>query len=297
MIYDCIVVGSGCAGLTTALNLARSGRSVLVLESDSFGGQIAFAPKVENFPTIQEISGADFSERLCDQVLSHGAEIDLGKVQKIVKRGEKDFIVVSEYGQYQCRSVVLATGAKHRHLGFEKEKRFEGKGVGYCAVCDGAFYQGKSVCVLGDGNSALQYALYLANICPRVTIVTLFDRFFGDNQLVKRVLEASNIDWLKNKNTVDFLGEEKFEGLIFADGSELKCSAVFIAIGQIPDNKAFEELIELDKNGYIVAQDNCKTAVLGVYAAGDCRTKQLRQLTTAAADGATCAFNVNQYLG
>ena len=143
MKYDCIVVGSGCAGLTTALNLARSGRKTLVLESDTFGGQIAFAPKVENFPTIQEISGADFSEKLCDQVLAHGAEIDLGKVQKVIKRGEKDFVVVSDYGQYECRSVVLATGAKHRHLGFEKERRFEGKGVGFCAVCDGAFTQAK----------------------------------------------------------------------------------------------------------------------------------------------------------
>lgn len=295
MDYDVIVVGSGCAGLTAALNLARSGKKVLVLEGNSFGGQIAFSPKVENFPSLQEISGAAFADNLLSQALSHGVDADLEKVEKVIP--QKDgFVVVGEYAEHTAKAVVLATGVEHKHLPVKKAELFEGKGVGYCAVCDGSFYAGKEVAVLGDGNSALQYALYLTHICPKVTIVTLFDRFFGDDELVKRLHKSANITWLKNKNTVDFLGEEHFEGLCFDDGTQLKTDAVFIAIGLVPHNEAFKDLVELDKDGYIVAQEDCKTNVRGIYAAGDCRTKKVRQLTTASADGAVCAFELSEYL-
>ena len=298
-MYDLIVIGGGPAGLTAALYAARAGKSVLMLESNAFGGQIATAPKVENYPSYQEISGAELAENMFNQAVSHGVEFDMGTAT-VARTADGNFKVTTEYGEYECRAVVLATGVSHKNLGLDNEAKLYGKGVCYCAVCDGTFYKDRPVCVVGDGNSAAQYALYLADICSEVRLLTLFDRLFCDKELTDRIVADKRIEWIRNVSVCDILGEDKVQGIAFRDNdgavTYMDTDAVFVAIGQVPNNQPFAELVNLDAKGYITTDDNCATDCPGIFAAGDCRTKLVRQCTTAVGDGAVAGFAAIMYL-
>lgn len=300
--HDIIVVGAGTAGMTAALYALRNGKSVLVLESESMGGQIAFSPKVENFPSHKSVSGAELADMMYDQISELGAEIELEKALSVTKNGEGNFTVKTEYGDHDGRAVIIATGVRHRNIGVDGEEELIGKGVSYCATCDGPFYAGEEVALIGDGNTALQYAVMLSGYCKKVTVCTLFDRFFGEARLVKTLKSKENVEIVHNVSLQKFVtADGKLSALAFkktTDGAGfvLPTRAVFICVGQIPANEAFADLVKLDDKGFIVAEEDCKTGCDGVFAAGDCRTKKVRQLTTAAADGATAAVNACAYI-
>ncbi len=300
-MYDLIVIGAGAAGMTSALYALRNSKTVLVLESESLGGQIANSPRLENYPSIKEISGEQFADNLFEQITAHGAELEIEKVVAIEKLGEGNFKVKTEYNEYSAKSVVIASGVKHKHLRTKSDREdLVGKGVYYCAICDGAFYKGQEVAVIGDANTALQYSLLLASYCKKVYIYTLFDKFFGDKAHVKALLSKDNIEWRPNTSVVDFIGDKELTAIEYkdADGNIKKheLPAVFVAIGQIPDNKAFTNLVDIDQMGYIIADESCKTKTEGVYVAGDCRTKGVRQVATAISDGAVAATNACLYI-
>lgn len=299
-MLDLIIIGAGTAGMTSALYALRSGKSVLILEKENVGGQIAFSPRVENFPSIMQISGSDFSNNLFEQVTELGAEFELEEVLKIEKENNI-FKVTTDYNEYTSKAVVIATGAKHRHINVPGEEELIGNGVSYCAVCDGAFYKGEEVALIGDANTALQYSILLSNYCKKVYVLTLFDKFFGEYNLVETLKKKENVEIHHNLNLKQFIGKDKLEGLVFENTQtkeefRLNVNAVFIAIGQVPDNKAFTNLVDLDKNGYVIADENLETKTPGLFVAGDCRVKKIRQLTTAVSDGATTAINAVSYI-
>ncbi len=300
-MYDIIIIGAGAAGMTSALYALRNGKKVLVLEGESLGGQIATSPRLENFPSIKEISGEAFADNLYEQIDALGAEVEIERAVRIEKKAEGDFLVHTEYGQYEGRSVIIAAGVKHKHLKTKHDREdLVGKGVYYCAVCDGPFYKGQEVALVGDANTALQYALLLSGYCKKVYMYTLFDKFFGDANLVKAVRAKENIEVRPDTSVVDFIGEEELKAIEYTDKDGNLCRqeipAVFVAIGQVPDNGAFANVADLDEAGYIVADENCKTRTPGVFVAGDCRTKAVRQVSTAVSDGAIAATNASLYL-
>ena len=300
-MYDIIIIGAGAAGMTSALYALRNGKKVLVLEGESLGGQIATSPRLENFPSIKEISGEAFADNLYEQIDALGAEVEIERAVRIEKKAEGDFVVHTEYGQYEGRSVIIAAGVKHKHLKTKHDREdLVGKGVYYCAVCDGPFYKGQEVALVGDANTALQYALLLSGYCKKVYMYTLFDKFFGDANLVKAVRAKENIEVRPDTSVVDFIGENELKAIEYTDKDGNLCRqeipAVFVAIGQVPDNGAFANVADLDEAGYIVADENCKTRTPGVFVAGDCRTKAVRQVSTAVSDGAIAATNASLYL-
>jgi len=294
-MYDSIIIGGGPAGLTTALYLLRAGKSVFILEKEAPGGQIAKSPRLENFPSVKSISGLDFSNELFEQVTDLGADFDLENGLKIEKCGE-NFKVITDYGEHEGRTVVLATGCHHRKLGLPREEELTGHGISYCAVCDGAFYKGEDVLLIGDANTALQYAILLSETCTKVTVATLFDHFFADDILVKRMKEIKNIEYFHNLESKEFLGGKELEGVRFQNTETkeekiIPCKGCFIAIGQVPENDAFADLVDLEK-GFIVTDENMQTKTKGIYAVGDCRVKKIRQVITATADGAIAAIAI-----
>ena len=300
-MYDIIIIGAGAAGMTSALYALRNGKKVLVLEGESLGGQIATSPRLENFPSIKEISGEAFADNLYEQIDALGAEVEIERAVRIEKKAEGDFLVHTEYGQYEGRSVIIAAGVKHKHLKTKHDREdLVGKGVYYCAVCDGPFYKGQEVALVGDANTALQYALLLSGYCKKVYMYTLFDKFFGDANLVKAVRAKENIEVRPDTSVVDFIGENELKAIEYTDKDGNLCRqeipAVFVAIGQVPDNGAFANVADLDEAGYIVADENCKTRTPGVFVAGDCRTAFVRQVSTAVSDGAIAATNASLYL-
>lgn len=298
-MYDIIIIGAGMAGMTAALYALRTGRSVLILEAETVGGQIANSPRVENYPTIEAIGGSELSNRLFEQVLALGCEFELERVLHIDKVAERQFVVTTDYGTHLGRSIILAGGAKHRPLGLEREQDLVGKGVSYCAVCDGPFFKGEDVALIGGANSALQYALALAGYCNSVHMLVMLDYFMGEQALIQAVQSTPNIHIYMQTVCTRFLGENEVEGVHIRNQQgemDIPVKGVFIAIGQMPDNKAFDNLVQLDRQGYIVADESCRTTTDGVFAAGDCRTKAVRQLTTAAADGAVAAIAACSYL-
>ena len=294
-MYDIVIIGGGPAGLTAALYAARAGKSVMILEANAFGGQIAVAPRVENFPSVNEIAGAELANKMFEQAISHGVEFDMGNAT--VQKTATGFTVATEYGSYDCLAVVLACGVSHKKLGVSGEDK---QGVCYCAVCDGAFYRDKRVCVVGDGNSAAQYALYLAEMCSEVHLLTMFNKLFCDKELVDRIVANDKIIWTKNVTVSEILGEEKVEGVVYRDSdgaiTYADVDAVFVAIGQEPHNEPFASLIKLDEKGYVVAGEDCKTSCDGIFVAGDCRTKSMRQCATAISDGAIAGFSAAMYI-
>lgn len=299
-MFDIIIIGGGMAGMTSALYSLRNNKKVLVIEREAVGGQIAKSPKVENYPTIKQISGTELADQLFDQITLLGAEFTLENVTNIDKKG-KFFTVTTDYAEYESKAVIVATGSKPRQLGIEGEEEFLGNGVYYCAICDGPFYAGKEVVLVGDANSALQYALMLSGYCKKVKMVTLFDKFFGEQSLQDAVQKTNNIEIYHSREALRFEGAEKLECVVFKNkdtGKEEKffVPAVFVAIGQVPDNKVFEKLADLDTNGYLVADEKCLTKTPGLFVAGDCRQKAVRQVTTAMADGAVAAIAACRYI-
>lgn len=297
---DIIVVGGGMAGMTSALYALRNNKTVKIFERESFGGQIAKSPKVENYPTEKSISGLELSDKLFEQISDLGVEFELENVEKIEKVGDK-FKVTTNYNSFESGAVIIATGVTPRMLNIPNEERLLGKGVYYCAICDGPFYAGKDVTLIGDANSALQYALMLANICKSVHICTLFDKFFGEEVLKNAVLNTPNIRVTHNLSAVKFNGEEHLSSVTFKNtqtGEEFDetTDAVFVAIGQVPDNKRFANLVGLDNAGYIIADECCETKTKGLFVIGDCRTKKIRQVATAVSDGAVAGTSASLYI-
>ena len=300
-LYDIIVIGGGASGMSAALYALRSGKSVLLLEKETVGGQIANSPRVENFPSIKEISGLDFSDHLFTQIMDLGAEFELEEVLEVTKGEDNIFTVKTNYSTHSAKAVIIATGVTHRRMNLPKEDDLIGKGISFCAVCDGAFYKGQEVYLIGDANSALQYALLLINYCPKVHMFTLFDRFFGDQVLIDRVKNDEAIEVTHNMNLVEYKGETELTGLVFENTQdksrrEYPTNNVFIAIGQVPHNEVFQNLVDLEK-GYIVTDDNMMTKTEGLFAVGDTRKKDVRQLVTACNDGAIAALAAVRYIG
>ncbi len=293
MMYDLIVVGGGPAGLTAALYARRANKSVLVIEKGSFGGQITLSPKVENIPGFAEISGNGFAEKLVEQVLEQGADMESAEVLSITDGAVKT--VVTDFDTYQCKAVVLATGAKHRLLGVDGEERFLGDGISFCAVCDGAFYRDCTVAVVGGGNSALQEALLLSELAKKVFVIQNLDVLTGEQKLIDQLYQKQNVEILTGHTVKAFQGDNALNGVEIEQASDgkrrvLAIDGVFVAIGLIPQNEAFAPLLALDERGYADADEQCKTRTPGIFVAGDCRKKQIRQVATAVADGAVAAL-------
>ena len=299
-LFDIAVVGSGPAGLTAALYARRAGKSVLVIEKENFGGQITFSPKIENYPTAMAISGAEFAEKLLAQAEAHGTVLEMDNITAMARQGT-EFVLNGEYGQYHAKSVILATGSRHRTLGLAHEAELTGHGVCYCAVCDGAFFKDQDVAVIGGGNTALQDAVFLSEICTSVTIVQNLPELTGDPVLQQKLEKLDNVSVICNAAVDALLGEKQLTGIRILRGEEktpevLAVSGMFVAIGQQPENGPFSSFSALDGNGYLIADECCTTDTEGVFAAGDCRTKQIRQVVTAVADGASAALAACRYL-
>ncbi len=294
-MYDIIIVGAGPAGLTAALYARRAEKSVLVIEKDTFGGQITHSPRVENYPGFLAMSGNEFADKLIEQVVAQGAEIELDRVTGI--DGEAgNFTVHTEGKDYQAKTVIIASGSHHRQLGIAKENEFVGEGISYCAVCDGAFYKGKIVAVIGGGNSALQDAVLLSESCEFVYVVQNLDYLTGESSLQKILESRDNVGIITSSVVKEIKADDKFRGIIIENTktgitTDLDTDGMFVAIGQVPENEPFKEIAALNGYGYIVAGEDCvPEGVCGIFTAGDCRTKAIRQVTTATADGAVAAL-------
>lgn len=299
MLFDIVIIGGGVSGMTSALYALRNGKKVLLIEGEGIGGQIAQSPRVENYPTHKEIAGAKLSEELFDQISALGVEFEFDVIESIEPTG-KHFLVKGEFDTYQTKSVIIANGVKHRKLRLPNEEQLIGHGVYYCAICDGPFFADKEVTLIGDGNTALQYALLLSNICSKVNLVIMFDKFFGDGNLVKAVEERKNIKIIKNSRTVELIGDTELQSIKFekSDKStfEISGTPLFVAIGQVPDNKKFANVADLDKEGYFDSDESTTTKTPGIFVAGDTRKKLVRQVTTATCDGAVAATQACNYL-
>ena len=293
MIYDILIIGGGPAGLTAATYGCRAGKSVLVLEKETFGGQITWSPKVENFPGFVSISGAELGDRFMEQAMEQGAGVELEEAVSVRAEGDVKTVRCVSGAEFRGRSLIIAAGAKPRMLGIEREAELVGSGVCYCAVCDGAFYKGKAVAVNGGGNSALQDALLLSEKCSKVYLIHRRDSFRGEAKLVEALRQRENLEFIMNSSITALLGEDELRGIVVKTGEEsreLPVEGLFVAIGHAPDLGAFGPLIELDGRGYAVSGEDCLTRSPGVFVAGDCRRKTVRQLTTAVADGSAAAL-------
>lgn len=298
-MYDIIIIGGGPAGLTAAVYARRAGKSVLVLEKAALGGQITWSPKVENFPSVMSISGTELGDRMAEQAIAQGADIEFEEVIGIDDLGDRRRVRCEFGAEYEGRAVIIATGAKPRMLGIEREEDLVGSGVGYCAVCDGAFFKNMPVAVYGGGNSALQDALLLSETSSRVYLIHRRDSFRGESTLVDKLKEKDNVEFVLSATITRLIGDEELKGIVVSrNGSEreIKVSGLFVAIGHVPDNEAFASVLTLNNSGYAVTDERCITSTPGVFVAGDCRTKSVRQLTTAVADGATAALAACEWL-
>lgn len=301
-MYDIIVVGGGPAGMTAALYALRNGKRVLVLEKNGFGGQIAYSPKVENYPGSLQLSGSELAERMLDQILAQGAEVELEKAVFVDDRGDHKTVRTEEGGVYDCRALILAPGVKHRLLGLPGEEELIGSGISFCAVCDGDFYRDQTVCVAGGGNSALQEAILLADKCRQVILLQDLPEFTGEKRLQELLFRRPNVRARVNVRITGLALEEgQLVGLETEDritGQPIPevCDGLFVAVGLIPENEAFSGLARLDDFGYFASDESCTTASPGVFVAGDCRSKRVRQVTTANADGAVAAIAACRYI-
>lgn len=298
--YDIIIIGAGTAGLTAAIYGVRSGKSVLLIEEKMYGGQIINTPEVENYPGIESISGASFATNLYHQAKGLGAEYMTARVKKIEDCGSTKKVVTNE-NSYMAGAVIIATGAKNRSLNLPNEKEMIGKGVSYCATCDGMFFRNKDVAVVGGGNTALEDAMFLSNYCSKVYIIHRRDTFRGESHLADTLREKENVEFVLDSVVEQLNGETMLESVQVRNKVQNKTrtipvSGVFIAVGQVPDNGAFSDIVTLDDHGYILAGEDCKTSCEGIFVAGDCRTKTVRQLTTAASDGAVASLAACSYI-
>lgn len=299
-MYDVIVIGGGPAGLTAALYALRANKSVLIIEKGGFGGQITYSPKVENIPGFISLSGNEFAEKLTEQVMEQGADIEIATVTGVKDNGTNK-TVVTDSGDFVGTTVIIATGAKHRLLGLDREEQFVGEGISFCAVCDGAFYKDKTVAVIGGGNSALQEALLLSEGCKKVIMVQNLDRFTGEERLLEQLKAKSNVAFITSAVVNRLIGEKDLEAIEIRhqDSGELSTISIdgmFVAIGLLPQNEPFNNIISLNEYGYADSDEFCLTKTPGVFVAGDCRSKYVRQVTTACADGAVAALAACRYI-
>lgn len=316
MTYDIIIVGAGAAGLTAAIYAVRANKTVLVLEGKTYGGQIISTLRVENYPGMPHVSGADFAKELYNQAVELGAKIEFEEVEKIERldnsvgiqdseapAGNRIFKVTTDEEEYEARAIILATGSTDKKLGLESEERLFGRGVSYCATCDGALHKDEVVAVVGGGNTAFYDALYLADLARKVYVIHRRDEFRADKALVDKVKAKKNVEFVLNAKVEDFIGEDKLERVELSstlDDSKkhgFEVTAAFVAIGRTPTTEKFTNLVELDENGYVISGEDCLTSEEGVFVAGDLREKTLHQLVTATSDGAIAATAAVNYLG
>ena len=301
-MYDIIIAGGGPAGLTAAVYALRAGKTVLVIEKNSFGGQLAFSPKVENIPGFEQISGTEFADQLVEQAMNLGAEMELEKVIAVEKKGDIFAVSTEEGSTFEGKAVILALGVKHRTLGLSGEEELIGNGISFCAVCDGAFYTGQDVAMIGGGNSALQEALLLSEVCNKVTIVQNLAFFTGEQKLAEALAEKPNVEVLFSTVVGEYITENgaltglKLRSEIDGSESRIAVDGAFLAVGLKPENENFAALANLNNWGYFDSAEDCCTATAGVFVAGDCRSKHIRQVVTAAADGAIAAMAACRYL-
>lgn len=297
-MYDIIIIGGGPAGLTAALYACRANKSVLVMEKAAFGGQITYSPKVENIPGFVSLTGNEFADKMVEQILEQGAEVEPCEAFEIKDGDIKT--VVTDSGEFQAKAVIIATGAKHRLPGIEREDNFIGNGISFCAVCDGAFYEGKDVCVLGGGNSALQEALLLSDLANKVYVVQNLEKLTGEAKLADKLYEKSNVEIITSSVITELLGDDELNGVVIkSDSGEsrtLSVDGLFVAIGLIPQNDIFANVLKLNAYGYADVDESCKCDTKGIFVAGDCRSKRIRQVATACADGAIAALAACDYV-
>ena len=301
-MHDIIIVGGGPGGLTAAVYALRAGRSVLVIEKNGFGGQIAYSPKVENIPGTKVISGTEFADQLVEQAMALGADMELENVVKVEADGDVKKVYTEEGSVYEGRALILAVGVKHRMLGLPGEEELVGNGLSFCAVCDGAFYTGQNAAMIGGGNSALQEALLLSDVCSKVTVVQNLPFFTGEKKLADALTARDNVEVYFSTVVTGYQQENgsltglQLQNTETGEKFTVSVSGAFLAVGLIPENEAFAQLSQLDERGYFAVTEDCRTATPGVFVAGDCRAKRIRQVTTAAADGAVAALAACDYL-
>ncbi len=299
-MYDIIIIGAGPAGLTAALYALRANKTVLLIEKATFGGQITFSPKIENYPGFEAVDGNALADSFFEQVTAQGAEFELEEATAIIDNGATK-TVVTDCGEHEAKAVIIATGAKHRMLGAGNEENFAGNGISFCAVCDGAFYKEKTVAVVGGGNTAVQDAIYLSKLAKKVYLVHRRNEFRAEKRVTDGLSACPNIELVLDSVPVECLGDASLSALkvknkFTEEERILPVDGVFVAIGQEPNNAAFRELVDLDPSGFIVADESCRTKNPAVFVAGDCRTKAVRQLVTAGADGGVAAIAACGYI-
>lgn len=301
-MYDIVIIGGGAAGMTAALYARRNGKSALVIEKGGFGGQITYSPRVQNFPGTLSMSGNEFADKMLEQIMAQGADVEVATATEIRDEGAKKTVLTEEGGQYKAKAVVLAAGVKHRMLGLPGETDLVGNGISFCAVCDGEYYRDQTVAVAGGGNSALQEATLLADLCREVVLVQDLDYFTGEKKLAEALLQRPNVRAVTGAvidsiNTADgAIQSLTLRKTATGETKKLDCDGLFVAIGLIPENDAFQNVVPLNEYGYAASGEDCETGTPGVFAAGDCRAKQVRQLTTAVADGAVAALAACRYI-
>lgn len=298
-IYDIIIIGGGPAGLTAAVYGLRAGKKVLVIEKGTFGGQITSSPKVENIPGFVSVTGNEFAEKLIEQTMNLGLDVECCEALGIIDEDIKT--VKTDEGDFYAKSVIVATGTKHRLLGIEKEEEFIGNGISFCAVCDGAFYEDKTVAVIGGGNSALQEAVLLSETCKKVYIVQNLDFLTGEKKLAEQLEKKENVEIILGVTVSKIIADKDIKGIIITkevtgEETTLDIDGMFIAVGLIPQNEIFKDTLKLNDWGYVEASEDCKTNRDGIFVAGDCRTKRIRQVATAASDGAIAALAACDYI-
>ena len=300
-MHDILIIGGGPAGLTAAIYGLRAGKTVLVIEKGGFGGQIAFSPKVENIPGFAEISGAEFADKLTEQAMGLGADVELETVTSLEKTDFGFAAITEEGSRFEGKTAILALGVKHRTLGLPGEEELIGNGISFCAVCDGAFYTGQHAAMIGGGNSALQEALLLSEVCSHVTVVQNLPNFTGEQRLVDALLQKENVTTIMGTVVTGYVTENgQLTGLnLKSDSGEeqtISVDGAFLAVGLQPENKPFEHLVDLNAWGYFDVDEHCATRTPGLFVAGDCRSKFIRQVVTAAGDGAIAAMGACRFL-
>ena len=296
---DVAIVGAGTAGLTAAIYARRAGRSVVIFEGEAPGGQIINTPEIDNFPGLPGVSGYEYANKLYEQAQQFGAEFVFDTVKKVSGSLEEGFRIITEYGtECEAKTIIIASGVKRREMGLAGEQEYTGRGISYCATCDGAFFKGKTAAVFGGGNTAVEDAIYLSEICKKVYIIHRRNQFRADATLVDELLANDNVETKLSYTVSAIHGDDKLTSVTLTSvegrDEELVTDALFVAIGLIPENGVFKDLVDLDEAGYVIADETCETSAPGVFAAGDCRTKDVRQLVTAAADGATAAISASR---
>ncbi len=299
-MYDIIIVGAGPAGLTSAIYALRAGKSVLLLEKGAFGGQITYSPRIENYPGYESISGNELADKMVQQALELGAEAEPENVVNISDNGSFKTVLTEDGNAYTALSVIIAAGAKHRQLGIENEEKFIGDGISFCAVCDGAFYQNKTVALIGGGNSALQEAVLLSDICDKLYIIQNLAYLTGEKKLQQILEDKSNVEIIYS-SVVDSIPENILDRITIRNTEDntlrtINIDGMFVAIGLAPENECFKNIAMLDEPGYIISDERCTTNTEGIFVAGDCRTKNVRQVSTAIGDGAVAAVAACRYI-